>query len=73
VLGLTGLDYCEADRQMLDSEVLIGRSGMAVYKDTTQKCNMPYDKVSVTDLDRNQILNNIHDAFSFQGIEIDVL
>jgi hypothetical protein len=38
VLGRTGLRYREADRQMfVDSEVLTGPSGMAVYKDTMQK------------------------------------
>ena len=37
VLGRTGLRYGEANRQMfVDSEVLTGPYGMAVYKDTIQ-------------------------------------
>ena len=73
VLGHTGLQYREAGRRMfVDSEVLTGASGMAVYKDTIQKWDPPYDNVPVTDSDRGRILNNIRDAFRFQGFEIDV-
>jgi len=74
VLGRTGLRYREAGRQMfVDSEVLTGPSGMAVYKDTIQKWDPPYDNVPVTDSDRDRILNNIRDAFRSQGFEIDVI
>ena len=46
VLGRTGLRYREEGRQMfVDSEVLTGPSGMAVYKDTIQKWDPPYDNV----------------------------
>lgn len=74
VLGRTGLRYCEADRQMfVDSELLTGPSAMAVYKDTIQNWDPPYDNVPVTDSDRDRILNNIRDAFRSQGFEIDVI
>jgi hypothetical protein len=74
VLGRTGLRYREEGRQMfVDSEVLIGPSGMALYKDTIQKCDPPYDNVPVTDSDRDRIVNNIRDAFRSQGFEIDVI
>ena len=74
VLGRTGLCYREDGRQMfVDSEVLTGSSGMAVYKDTIQKWNPLYDNVRVTDSDRDRILNNIRDAFRSQGFEIDVI
>jgi immunity protein 74 of polymorphic toxin system len=74
VLGRTGLRYREAGRQMfVDSEVLTGPSGMAVYKDTIQKWDPPYENVPVTDSDRDRILNNIRDAFRFEGFEIDVI
>lgn len=73
VLGRTGLRYREEGRQMfVDSEVLTGPSGMAVYKDTIQKWDSPYDK-AVTDSDRDRILKNITDAFRSQGFEIDVI
>jgi hypothetical protein len=50
VLGRTGLRYGEANRQMLvESEVLTGPYGMAVYKDTIQKWDPPCDNVPVTD------------------------
>jgi Immunity protein 74 len=76
VLGRTGLRYCERGRHMhmfVDSEVLTGPSGMAVYKDTIQKWDPPYDKVPIIDSDRDRILNNIRDAFRSQGFEIDVI
>ncbi len=57
----------------VDSEVLTGPSGMAVYKDTVQKWDPPYGNVPVTDSDRDRILNNIRDAFHFQGFGIDVI
>src|SRR5690242_1515889 len=64
VLGQTGLRYCEAGRQMfIDSEMLTGPSAMAVYKDTIQKWDPPYENVLITDSDRDRILNNIRDAF----------
>jgi hypothetical protein len=74
VLGRTGLHYREAGREMfVDSEVLTGSSGMAVYKDTIEKWDSPNENVPVTESDRERILNNIRDAFRFQGFEIDVI
>jgi hypothetical protein len=57
----------------VDSEVLTGLSGMAVYKDTIQKWDPPNDKIPITVSDRDRILNNIRDAFRSQGFEIDVI
>ena len=74
VLGHTGLRYRESGRQMfIDSEVLTGPSGIAVYKDTIQKWDSPYDNVPVTDSDRDRILKNIREAIRLQGFEIDVI
>ena len=74
VLGRTGLRYSESGRQMfVDSEVVTGPSGMAVYKDTMQKWDPPYDSFPVTDSDRDRVLKNITDAFRSQGFEIDVI
>ena len=74
VLGRTGLCYREAGRQIfVDSEVLTGSSGMAVYKDTIEKWNSPHETLPVTDSDRDRIIKNIRDAFRFQGFEIDVI
>src|SRR5437016_2296853 len=74
VLGRTGLRYRERGQQMfVDSEVLTGPSGMAIYKDTIEKWDSPHDNVPVTDSDRDQIVKNIRDAFRSQGFEIDVI
>lgn len=72
VLGRTGFRYREGDRQMfVDSELLTGLAGMAVYKDTMQKWDPPYDNIPVTDSDRDRVLKNIRDAF--QGFGIDAI
>ena len=74
VLGRTGLRYREASREMfVDSELLTGPSGMAVYEDTIRRWDPPYENVPVTDSDRTRILNNIRDAFRSQGFDIDVI
>jgi len=74
VLGRTGLRYGEANRQMfVDSEVLTGPCGMAVYKDTIRKWDSPNDSVPVTDSDRDRILKNIREAFRSQDFKIDVI
>ena len=57
----------------VDSEMLTGPSEMAVYKDTIQKWDPPYDNLPVTDADRDRILNNIRAAFRSPGFEIDVI
>jgi len=46
---------------------------MAVYKYTIQKWDPPHENVPVADSDRDRILNNIRDAFRFQGFEINVI
>jgi hypothetical protein len=68
VLGRTGPRYDQANCQMfVDSEVLTGPCGMAVYKDTIRKWDSPNDSVPVTDSDRDRILNNIREAFAFKA------
>ena len=66
-------DIATRPSMFVNSEVLIGPSGMAVYKDTIRKWDSPYDNVPVTDSDPDRILNNIRDAFRSQGFEIDVI
>ena len=65
MFGRIGLCYREGGRQMLvDSEVLTGPSGMAVYKHTIKKWDPPHQNGPVTDADPDRILNNIRDAFA---------
>jgi hypothetical protein len=74
VLGLTGLRYCEGTRQMfVDSEVLAGPAGMGVYKSSIEKWDPPHEAESVSDADRNRIVENIRKAFRFQGFEIHMI
>ena len=62
-----------AVEMFIDSEVLTGPSGMAVYEDAIRKGDPPYQNVPVTESDRDRIFNNIREAFRSQGFEIDVI
>lgn len=74
VLGQTGLTYREDDHEMfVDSEVLAGPAGMVVYRDTISRWNPPHDGEIISDANRERILQNIKDAFQFQGFEIEVI
>lgn len=73
VLGQTGLVYREAGREMfVDSEILAGPAGMVVYRDTINHWNPPHDEV-INDSERERILQNIREAFRFQGFEIEII
>ena len=74
VLGRTGLCYRENGRQMfVDSEVLTGSSGMMIYRESVGKWDPPHGNISITESDRARIIENIRNAFRFQGFEINVI
>ena len=74
VLGRTGLKYTEDSRTLfVDSEVVMGPSGMMVYKDSIQKWNEPDQDEAITDPDRDRIIENIKSVFASQGFNIDVV
>ncbi len=73
VLGQTGLRYREGNRAtFIDSEVLTGSAGMAVYRDTISKWDPPYAE-AINEAERERILNNVRRAFRFQGFEIEII
>jgi len=74
VLGRTGLLYREADRKMfIDSEVLMGPSGMAIYKASIVRWDSPHDNEELDKTDQDRILTNIREAFRFQGFEVQTI
>ena len=74
VLGRTGLRYRENNKSMfIDSEVLLGPSGMAVYKTSIQKWDPPNEKEAIDDAKRECIVDNVRRVFRFQGYEIDII
>ena len=74
VLGRTGLCYREADRSLkVDSEVLMGASGMVVAATSVRTWAPPHEKEVIDDARRKQIVENIQAAFRFQGFEIEVV
>ncbi|MES2997498.1 MAG: Imm74 family immunity protein [Verrucomicrobiota bacterium] len=74
VLGRTGLTYREGNHEMfIDSEVLAGPAGIVVYRDTISRWQPPHDGELINDEICMRILENIKDAFRFQGFEIEVI
>jgi hypothetical protein len=73
VLGRTGLRYTEGPRQMfIDSEVLNGPAGMAVYGYSLARWNPPHDHEPLPDHQKLRILENIRLAFRFMRFDIHV-
>jgi hypothetical protein len=73
VLGRTGLCYREGDRKlMVDSEVLMGPTGMVIDASSIRRWAPPHEKEVIADARRKQIVENIQAAFSFRGLEIEV-
>ena len=73
VLGRTGLRYTEGDRTMLiDSEVL-ARHGLALYSSSLRRWEPPNDSLPIDEDERNRIVENIRQAFMFNGDELVVI
>lgn len=74
VLGQTGLAYREPGRRMfVDAEVVMGSSGLMLYRDSISRWDAPNEADPVDAAERQRILENIRQAFLFQGFEIDVI
>ena len=73
VLGRTGLRYVEGERSLhIDSEVLAGSSGIAIYTASIKNWSPPNADESIDGGTKTRIIENIRDAFRFRGFEIDV-
>ena len=73
VLGRTGLRYVEGDRALrIDSEVLAGPSGMAVYSESIKNWAAPHERESIDSATKARIIENVRAAFKFQGFDIQV-
>ena len=74
ILDLTRLVYTEGSKSLdIDSEVLAGPAGLAIYKDSIQSWNPPHGGDTIDEAERDAIVENIRRAFRFQGFEIHVL
>ena len=74
VLGFTGLCYREGEKQMfVDSEMITGPALLVIWKSSVERWDPPHESEPVTDADRDRIVENIREAFRFQGVEIDVI
>ena len=74
VLGRTGLRYTEDDRTMLiDSEVLARPHGIALYSSSLRRWEPPNDSLPIDEDERNRIVENIRQAFMFNGDELVVI
>lgn len=73
ILGMTGLKYSEGDRSIhVDSELLSGSSGLAVFRDTIHHWDIP-DQPELSLQEQERVVENIRRAYRFRGFEILVL
>lgn len=74
VLGRTGLLSTEGDRSVtIDSEVLAGSAGLAVYANSFHGWNHPHHKSRFGEDDRENIIGDIRDAFKFGGFDFAII
>jgi hypothetical protein len=70
----TGLVYSEGHCEMrVDSEMLVGPSGLAIYEQSIREWRSPAECGDVTQEVRAKIVDNIRRAFRFRDFEIEVL
>jgi hypothetical protein len=73
VLGRTGLRYVEGERSLhIDSEVLAGPSGVAVYSASIRNWSPPNTDEPIDGETKARIIENLRAAFRLRGFEIDV-
>jgi len=70
VLGRTGICYREGAKKLfVDSEVLMGSEGMGIYKSSIKHWKSPAGAEDISDEERDHIVENIREAFRFQGFD----
>jgi hypothetical protein len=74
VLGRTGVRYTEGAKTVfVDSEVLaVASSGLVIYPSSIKQWDAPFS-CDIDDVTREAIVENIRRAFSFRGLEIEVM
>jgi hypothetical protein len=73
VLGRTGLRYCEGGRTLfIDSEVLAGDAGIAIWMASIKRWDPPEDDNLVDDPTRRRIIVNVRRAFESKGWPLQV-
>jgi hypothetical protein len=74
VLDRTGLLYTEGSKSVgIDSEVLVGPSGLVIYTDSISAWNPPHDHETIDGSKRDAIVENIRRAFRHRELEIETL
>ena len=74
VLGRTGILYAEGKKRLLvDSEFLVGPSGLAIYSDSINVWEPPFENEVIDVTKKECIVENIRRAFRYDGFEIHVL
>jgi hypothetical protein len=75
VLGFTGgLLYMEGEKKIhIRSELLAGSNpALALYTSSIKAWDPPSENEAISDIKRNEIVENIRRAFRFRGFEIEV-
>jgi hypothetical protein len=74
LLGRTGLLYVEGEKSIhISSEMLASYNlAFALYTSSIKAWDPPNDNEAISDIKRNEIVENIRRAYRFQGFEIEV-
>ncbi len=73
-LGRAGLEYREGPRSAdVDSEMLFRKCGIAVYKDSFKAWMPPFEVETVSEEERDRVVDNICRAFEFQKMRVEIV
>lgn len=74
VLDRSKLLYSEDDRYLVvEIELLVGQVLLAVYSDSIDHWQPPYETEEIEEQEKNRILNNLERAFAYDGAKIAIL
>jgi hypothetical protein len=74
VVDRTEVLYTEDNRKLqIDSELLAGPSGLAIYRSSIVSWAPPHNDETIDENKREEIIDNIRRAFRFRKIEIQVI
>jgi hypothetical protein len=74
VLGRTGLEYrTDAKVIHLDSEIEAGPAGLVIFTKSSYSWTTADGSLITDEKEKREIIDNIREAFRFQGVEIAII
>ena len=73
VLGMTGMRYHEGTRQLFVYSEVLQIDGTVIYTGRMRHWDAPHQEETISDTERDRIVENIRKAFNFYGFELQVI